>query len=118
MRIVQPHLNICVRQTHSQHNTYPSPLPSNISLRAELRCKTDRAKSQPGWWPGSKTSTVSNGVLRDMATPCSNYRLSRASRITARADFSPSPLVGPIMESTSTTKKTKHRDGNSQKTDG
>jgi len=42
------------------------------------------------------TSPVLNGVLRDMATPCSNYRLTRASRISARADFSPSPqLEGP-----------------------
>jgi len=93
MRNVQPHLNSCFTQNHSQHNTYPSPLPKNISLRAELRCNTDHAKSQPGWGPGSKTSPVSNGVLRDMATPCSNYRLTRASRISARADFSPSPQL-------------------------
>jgi len=90
MRVVQPHLNSCFTQTHSQHNTYPS---------TELRCNTDRAKSQPGWGLGSKISPVSNGVLRDMATPCSNYRLTRASRISARADLSPSPqLVGPNME--------------------
>jgi len=101
MRVVQPHLNSCFTQTHSQHNIYPSPLPNNISLRAELRCNTERAKSQPGWGPRPKTSPVSNGVLRDMATPCSNYRLTRASRISARTDFSPSPkLVGPIMEQT------------------
>jgi len=119
MRIVQPHLNSYFTQTHSENNTYPSPLPNNISLRAEQRCNTDRGKSQPGWGPGSKTSPVSNGVLRDMAIPCFNYRLTRASQISARADFSPSPqLVGPIMESTNITKKTKLRDGNSQKTHG
>jgi len=39
-----------------------------------------------------------------MATPCSNYRLTRASRISARADLYPSPkLVGPIMELKSNT---------------
>jgi len=27
MRIFQPHLNICSRQTHTQHITYPPPLP-------------------------------------------------------------------------------------------
>jgi len=34
-----------------------------------------------------------------MATPCSNYRLTRASRISAREDLSPSSqLVGLNME--------------------
>jgi len=43
-----------------------------------------------------------------MATPCSNYRLTRASRISARADLSPSPqLVGPTMDNkTNTQQKT------------
>jgi len=106
MRIVQPHLNSCFTQTHSQHTTFPSPLPNKISLRAKLRCNTGRAKSQPGWGPGSRSSPVSYGVLRHMAIPCSNFRLTRASRISAWADFSPSPqLVGPIVEATKINQK-------------
>jgi len=42
----------------------------------------------------------------DMATSCSNYCLTRASRISARADLSPSPQqVEPIMEATRTIQK-------------
>jgi len=84
MRIVQPHLNSCFTQTHTQHITYPHSLP-RVSLAAG---------PQP-----AKTSPVSNGVLRNMATPCSNCRLTRASRISVRADLSPSSkLVGPSVD--------------------
>jgi len=61
--------------------------PHKISLRAGLRCKSDRAESQLGWGPGLKTSSVSNAGLREMAAPCSIYRLTRASRISARVDL-------------------------------
>jgi len=41
-----------------------------------------------------------------MATRCSNYRFTRAWRISARADLSPSPqLVGPIIKATKNTQK-------------
>jgi len=47
----------------------------------------------------SLAGPVSNDGLRDMATPWSNCRLTRPSRIAARTDLSPIPqLVRPIMD--------------------
>jgi len=43
----------------------------------------------------------------DMAIPCSEYRLTWASRISARAELSPSPqLAGPTMEQTKSNNNT------------
>jgi len=54
-----------------------------------------------------------------MATFRFNYRLTRASRICAWADFSPSPqLVGPILEQTNLTKKQNTETGTLKKPSG
>jgi len=85
MRFVQPLLNSCFTQTHTQHNTYPSRLAEG---------------------PDQKLAQSHT------ATPCSNCHLSRASPISARVDLSPSTqLVGPIMKATKISqKKTQRRE--------